>query len=110
MLCNRVTSFAASLLLGVTVLGWLSSSANAAAITPFLAVPSGGTIRTDVFPQAGSGFSANPSGTAQVNALGYWDEGNDGLLASQVVGLYHYDTGLGKEVLLAKATIPAGTA
>jgi hypothetical protein len=82
------------------------SSVMAATITPFV-TQSGGTPRGDAFPQAGFGFYADPSGTVQINQLGYWDEGNDGLAVAHDVGVYHFSAGV--ITLLAKATIPAGT-
>jgi hypothetical protein len=83
------------------------SSVMAATITPFV-TESGGTPRNDVFPQAGFGFYADPSGTVQINRLGYWDEGNNGLAVAHDVGIYHFNAGV--ITLLAKATIPAGNA
>jgi hypothetical protein len=93
-------------LLAVAACSLFISSAFAASISPFV-VRSGGNNRNDVYPQAGFGFAADASGTAQINQLGYYDEGGDGLQVAHEVGLYHYT---GVFTLIAKATIPAGTA
>ncbi len=80
--------------------------ASAATIAPFVSA----TLpdpRNDSYPQVGFGFAANPSGTAQVNQLGYFDQGGDGLAAAHQVGLYHYNGSAYQ--LLATTTIPAGT-
>jgi hypothetical protein len=82
------------------------SSASAVVITPFV-TQSGGTPRNDTYPQAGYGFYTNVSGTVQINQLGYWDEGNNGLAVAHNVGLYNFN-GV-NSTLIAKAIIPAGT-
>ena len=81
--------------------------AMATTISPFVGTPPSNDPRNDSIAQAGFGFAANPSGTAQVNELGFYDEGGDGLAAAHTVGLYHYN-GSAYE-LLASTTIPAGT-
>lgn len=98
-------SFRWCLLIGAIINLIALSSASAATITPFVA-RSGGNNRNDVYPQAGFGFAADASGTAQINQLGFYDDGGDGLLVAHDVGLYHYT---GVFTLIAKATIPAGT-
>ncbi len=73
------------------------SSANAATLTEFMSAPNNpDSTRTDSFSQAGFGFYANPSGTQQINELGFWvspsDSGGTGKLAiSHEVGLYHFN-------------------
>src|ERR1700682_6215181 len=90
-------SFGKCLACTAALLGYaIGSSANAAIISPFQSVPiNPDTTRTDSF-QAGWGFSANPSGTKQVNQLGFWvspaDSLNTGVLAiSHDVALFHYN-------------------
>jgi hypothetical protein len=71
-----------------------------------------GTTRTDYFAGAGIQFNANASGTAQINQVGFWDQGGDGLAEAHTVGIFQRDpeTPNFRWKLLAKATVPAGSA
>ncbi|MEI7900602.1 MAG: Ig-like domain-containing protein, partial [bacterium] len=71
-----------------------------------------GNTRTDGGLVAGTAFNANTAGTAKINRVGFWDEGGDGLASAHVVGLFERDLENPNYnwKLLAKATVPAGTA
>jgi hypothetical protein len=69
-----------------------------------------GTRRDDHSGQVGNGFSipaASPGYTA--HALGFWDDGLDGLAYAHKVGLWYSADGGGTATLLGSVTIPAGT-
>lgn len=88
-----------------------ASTAQAGTISPFVGNPQG-TARTDNFSFAGFNFTAATPG-AQVNQLGYWDEGGDGLLTVHNVGLFQVQdvvAGVGVGTQIAGAEIPANTA
>jgi hypothetical protein len=89
----------------------IGSPANAAAVNAFMSAPNGVfTSRTDTLSQAGFGFYANPSGTEQVDELGFWVSPSDtgGKLAiSHEVGLYDYNGS--SYTLIAEGTVAAGS-
>jgi hypothetical protein len=94
---TRVIVFASLLSLA------LCASASAEVL---ITTPPPATTRTDAF-FVGAGFYANASGTATVNALGYWDEAGDGLAVSHEVALLHFNGA--DQTIVAKVTVPAGT-
>ena len=101
-------------LVGLCVVAfWLSGVDQASSqVNPFRSAPTGTDTRTDAYPQAGFGFAANPSGTAQINALGFWvsplDSGGTGVTAvDHTIAIYNYNGGLYTE--LAQAIVPAGS-
>jgi hypothetical protein len=69
-----------------------------------------GTTRSDDYQWgAGFGFYA-PSGTGTtINALGFWDQGGDGLSANHVVALYQYSGSGSSYNLLTDVTVQSGT-
>jgi hypothetical protein len=70
-----------------------------------------GATRTDGNLVAGLAFNASTDGTAQVNRVGYWDQGGDGLDRDHVVGLFQRDPTNPNYnwKLLAKATVTSAS-
>lgn len=103
-------SFSLSLTAALASVVFLPVSATAA-VTAFRGAPNPTTLRNETLAQAGWGFSASSTGTAQINQLGFWvapnQAGGAGMLqVSHTVGLYNFN-GSGY-TLLASATVPAG--
>ena len=89
----------------LAVLLALTSSSAHAAMTAL--VTSGNGTNNNHNGALGGTFTANGSGTAVINRLGFYDHDGDGLTVGHDVGLYLWD---GSNYLLqVKATIPAGT-
>jgi len=105
----------------LTAAGLLSALAVAgtpaqAAITAAVDEPTGAT-RTDHFAWVGFAFSTPDDTAVNVNRLGFWDEGGDGLISDHEVALFEFDSftstnqlGNGNFTLIATATVSAGTA
>jgi hypothetical protein len=69
-----------------------------------------GTLRYDTYPGAGFEFFAPATvGSTTINALGFWDQGGDGLLSDHTVSLFQYAGTLSAYNLLATVTVSAGT-
>jgi hypothetical protein len=66
-----------------------------------------GTTRNDAYTAAGYEFYAPVAG-ATINALGFWDAGGTGLLATHTVSVFQYAGGSSYN-LVVTGTIPAGT-
>lgn len=93
--------------------------ATIAILAALLALSSGGAHAATALVTSGSGilnshngvlggtFTANASGTAVINRLGFYDHDGDGLTVGHDVGLYLWDGSA--YTLQVKATIPAGT-
>jgi hypothetical protein len=103
----------AGLVCAIACLVGSMTSASAATIREFMSAPNNpDSTRTDSIAQAGFGFSANPSGTQQINELGFWvspaDSGGTGKLAvSHEVGLYDFNGS--NYTLIAEGTVAAGS-
>jgi MYXO-CTERM domain-containing protein len=86
------------------VLALTSSSVHAATAL----VLSGSGFANNHTGVLGGTFTANGSGTAVINRLGFYDHNGDGLTVGHDVGLYLWNGSA--YTLQVKATIPAGTA
>lgn len=69
-----------------------------------------GTTRNDTYVAAGFEFYA-PAGGTSINAIGFWDQGGDGLLVAHTVSIYKYNNAFDPSGydLVKTVTIPAGT-
>jgi hypothetical protein len=97
----RWTAFcAAALMLGFSHCVWAST------IEAFIGTPTG-TPTTDSDTQQGFSFYANPSGTAEVNELGFYVAGESVTASDHTVSIYDYNGANYTD--LAQAVIPAGS-
>ena len=100
---TRFVPWLASFLAGAAL---LTTSVASAQVDAFLGPTTFDSTRTDPL-QAGWGFYANSSGTAEINELGLWVPNGGTTQASHTVALYDFNSGVYN--LVTQATIPAGT-
>jgi hypothetical protein len=60
---------------------------------------------TDFFSDRTFGYEFSTNSAIRITALGYWDDGSDGLTDSHEVGIWNSDG----SILLASAVVPSGT-
>jgi hypothetical protein len=91
----------------IAITSGLALNATAANLMLMVGDPVG-TQRFDNYaPGAGYGFSAPPTTGTTINALGYWDQGGDGLAIDHTVALYKFNN-LNYD-LVASVVVPSGT-
>lgn len=88
----------------VAMLTFESGSAHAATTA---LVTSGTSTNNNHTGVLGGTFTANGSGTAVINRLGFWDADGDGLAVAHDVGLYLWNGS--NYILQVKATVSSGT-
>lgn len=99
----------ASLLVAPLLLGGLLAASQAPAqalnLRPALQAISPGTVGGDSSFSGSLGYSFSLSQPYGVSALGFYDDQQDGLLSSHVVGIFDATT----QALLISGTLPSGT-
>jgi hypothetical protein len=101
---RRASLLAAPLLLGSLVAA-SQAPARAISIIPALQAISPGTVGGDASFSGSLGYSFNLSRPFTVSALGFYDDLEDGLLSSHMVGIFDATT----QALLISGTLPSGS-
>jgi len=102
---RRVSLLAAPLLLGALV-ATPQAPARAFAINPALQSITPGTVSGDPGFIGTVGYNFSLSKPYAVTSLGFYDDLDDGLLSSHMVGIFDANT----QALLVSATLPSGSA
>ena len=101
---RRASLLAAPLLLGSLVAA-SQAPAQALSISPALQAISPGTVGGDPSFSGSLGYSFSLSQAYVVSALGFYDEQQDGLLSSHMVGIFDATS----QALLISGTVPSGS-
>lgn len=102
---RRAALLAAPLLLGALVAA-PTAPARALSINPALQAITPGTVGGNPGFTGSAGYNFNLSQPYAVTFLGFYDDLNDGLLSSHMVGIFDANT----QALLVSGTVPSGTA